>query len=265
MVALFFTVYRTGKTSSDTPNTNQNNFLQKLIFILIALGAPLGAAVGTNNPISGQMIFSATVWVTYSLGFMLVMSNLLITRKALASAIGLQITFAVFAIISIYAFAFDFLKVPYRTPQYQLQNSVTHANYVSGLLLTNEQANWADWISQTAEDQQAAGVPTVAISSPGPLLIFNNSPIASPWVASFWPVSAKSISVGCSDLATPPSNFFIIQDGNIGIADQWDQQVSAELKSCGFSFPEDFEVSAQTKSAVTGGMTTVWKLARETK
>lgn len=245
-----------------TESSNLSLF-EKIQFIFLAaviLFVPIGAAVGTNNAITGQMIFSATAWVTYSIGFAIVISNFYEKTGSRASTIGLQVIFGVFAIIATYGLFFDLTKVPYRTPLYSLQNTETKANYVSGLLLTSEQSNWADWVSEKAKTLRAEYTPTVSINAPGALLVFNNSPLASPWIAGFWPVSAKSIAVGCKQFEVPPDDFIVIQDGNVGVVDSWEQDVQKQLESCGLIFPEDFEIAAQRNSPVSNGQTTIWRL-----
>lgn len=223
---------------------------------------PLSSAVGTNNPITGQMVFASTLWITIAMGLLFTYRFMYPTNAGSSSASlrYFSSVFAVLGIVILYAFGVEMAGPQYRVKQYSSQTSETSATYISGLLLEPAEAEWADWVSGKAVALNASGVPTVSINSPGALLVFNNSGFASPWITPFGPVSTVSIGHACIQLGRQPSSFFVIQDGDIEFKSRFQQSIQTQLGQCGIRFPSDFKVVASRPSAISDSTTVIWGL-----
>ncbi|TXN28802.1 hypothetical protein [Lacisediminihabitans profunda] len=228
---------------------------------IVVIATPFAGAVGTNNGIIGQLLYSSTIWAV-ALAFLLVFLG---QRLALRGHSGLStmppVILVCLLLLSAIAVRGDVVNHPYRTAPYALQQSPTNATHLQGMLLTAQEAEWADWISSQARSLKAGSTPTIAISSPGGILTFNNSPFASPWVETFWPVSFRSITAACADHKAP-TKLFVLQPGNAKAGSQVVKQTVSALQDCGISFPGDFVKAAVHPSKNKEFSMTIWKLSR---
>jgi hypothetical protein len=229
--------------------------------VIVVISTPFAGAVGTNNAIVGQLIYSSTIWAT-ALAFLLVVlgQKLALSGHSVIASVPSVILVSLL-LMAAFGVRGDVLYHPYRTTPYATQQSPTNATHLEGMLLTAQEAEWADWISLQARELKAGNTPAVAISSPGGILTFNNSPFASPWVETFWPVSFRSISAACTQNA-PPTKLFVLQPGNATAASPVVVQTAAALQDCGISFPEDFVKAAVHPSKNGAFAMTIWKLNR---
>ncbi len=227
----------------------------------VVIATPFAGAIGTNNGIIGQLLYSSTIWAV-ALAFLLVVLG---HRLALAGHSGLSsIPSAIlFCLLLVAAFAVrgDVLYHPYRTAPYANQQTPTNATRLGGMLLTAPEAEWADWISSEARKLKAGNTPAIAISSPGGILTFNNSSFASPWVETFWPVSFRSITAACTR-GTPPTKLFVLQPGTAKPSSPVVKETASALQDCGISFPNDFVKAAVHPSTTPEFSMTIWKLRR---
>lgn len=227
----------------------------------VVIATPFAGAVGTNNGIIGQLLYSSTIWAVALAFLLVVLGQRLALKGHLALSTMPSVILVCLLLLSAFAVRGDVLNHPYRTAPYANQQSPTSATHLEGMLLTAQEAEWADWISSQARSLKAGSTPAIAISSPGGILTFNNSPFASPWVENFWPVSFRSISAACTG-HTPPTKLFVLQPGNAKPGSQVVKQTVSALRDCGISFPGDFVKAAVHPSKNLEFSMTIWKLNR---
>ena len=225
----------------------------------VVIATPFAGAVGTNNGIVGQLLYSSTIWAV-ALAFLLVVLGERLALKGHSALSSIpSVILVCLLLLSAFAVRGDVLNHPYRTSPYGLQQSPTSATHLGGMLLTAQEAEWADWMSSQARSLKAESTPAIAISSPGGILTFNNSPFASPWIETFWPVSFRSISAACAE-RTRPLKLFVLQPGNAKTGSQVVEQTASALRDCGISFPADFVKAAVHPSNTPEFSMTIWKL-----
>lgn len=223
---------------------------------LAIVSAPLISSVGTNNSLTGQLLFAATLWAVV-LGVALV----LVSERAVALRGSAQVLPALIACVVLLTSA-QAVKAsadtPYRTTSLWSQNTPTSAPEFRGVLLTKADAEWMDWMSATGDSLHAAGVPAIAITSPGALYAFNHSGYANPRVDYRLPVSVASIESACE--TDPPHDLFVLQPGTSSPEDPSTIGTVKRLAACGISFPHDFVAVARRDSADPARAMTIWRL-----
>ncbi len=220
--------------------------------------APFIAAAGTDMLLVGQLLYSATVWSAACAVALLTVASRLrdLGRKG---AMFLPAFLVLFMGISGLQVARESLVHPYRSTPYQNQGYSSAAPHLQGLLLTQEEAAWADWIASESVALGAHDVPTVSLAPPGALLVFNNSDYASPWLKMTARVSFKSVGMACS--TTPPHDLIVLQPVSIGPDAPEFQLLASTLESdCGIEFPDQFTVVAQRPSADERYGLVIWRL-----
>lgn len=113
----------------------------------------------------------------------------------------------------------DHIAKPYRTAPLLSQETSTSVPELRGLLLTDTDAAWIDWVSHAGDSLGAHDVPAIAIAtrvggvftSSGALYAFNHSGYANPWLGIDWPAAFNSLRVACT--TDPPSDLFVLQPG----------------------------------------------------
>ncbi|WP_109472591.1 hypothetical protein [Ornithinimicrobium cavernae] len=220
--------------------------IRLVLVVGLVLATPLTAAAGTNNGIWGQTLFAATVWAV-----LLGAALCLLSRAAAPAVRGAPVLLGglVLALTASHV-AGDVLVHPYRTTPYLSQGAPTSVPQLSGIRMMPEQSEEADWLAAVAREQRAAGVPAVAIASPGHLFLFNQSGWASPWRDASW---ATSVVEACR--TQPPDDLFVIDPGDTvpGASEDRDRLRTA-LRACDLRFPDDF------RSVAERGETVVWRL-----
>jgi hypothetical protein len=228
--------------------------------VVAVLASPFISAVGTNNTIVGELLYSSTIWASVGSFALVLLGNWLLEkgRTPWLSSIPL-IVLVVLVVMSAVGVEEDIRTHPYRTPPYATQNTPTHATFLSGMLLTAPAASWADWLSQEASRLHAGKIPAIAISSPGAILEFNNSAFASPWVETFWPVSFASIEASCKAGGTP-QHMFVLQPKTATFGSPVVKETQNALQACDISFPADFKKVATHTSSDAAYSITIWSL-----
>ncbi len=226
--------------------------------VIVVIATPFAGAVGTNNGLTGQLLYSVTIWMI-ALAFFLVLLSDRLARSGhhlLSSAPSIFLICLV--ALSAGAVRGDILNHPYRIAPYAQQQSSTNAPYLSGVRLIRPEAELFDWMAKEGKELHAANVPTIAISSPGGLLAFNANGFASPWVDTFWPVSFRSIEAACA--AGAPSEMFVLQAGAAKANSDVVTETRKALDRCHVSFPADFVIVAQHSSDDADYSMKIWKL-----
>ncbi|WP_169448615.1 hypothetical protein [Ornithinimicrobium pekingense] len=216
------------------------------VALLVALGAPLVAAVGTNNLIWGHTVFSATPWaVVCGLALcLLARAAPPLVRAAPLLLGGLLVCLAGTAVV------FDVSVHPYRSEPLLRQTTPTSVPALAGMRLTEDQAATADWLHRVAVEQEAAGVPAVALHSPGHLFAFNRSGWASPWRGGIW---QDSVATNCESGA--PEDLFVLQPAApADLVEAERGRLQEALTGCTLRFPEDFTAVSGHDGSV------VWRL-----
>lgn len=230
--------------------------------LVVGLGAlvaaPFISAVGTNMFITGQLLYGATVWCA------LVAIALLFAARQL-ERVGSQMAtipvaiLTLFVLISATQVAGETLSHPYRSTPYLGQGYATDAPFLQGILVTEAEANWADWLVAESKTLDAKDTPTLSLASPGALLIFNNSNYASPWLEDFWPVSFGSIGMACA--GARPDSLLVLQPATSGDGTTNFQLFHSALKdSCSVEFPGDFDLVAKHDSPNPQYDMSIWRL-----
>ena len=137
------------------------------------------------------------------------------------------------------------------------QQTPTSVPELRGLLLTESEAEWIDWVAEAGESLGADGVPAIAISSPGALYVFNHSGYANPWTDAMWPASFSALQVACTE---QPSDLFVLQPGTSTPEEPTTMGTVAALAACGIEFPDDFEVVDEYRSTEPARAMTIWRL-----
>ncbi len=228
------------------------------------MAAPFVSALGTSNPIMGQLMWAASLW-TVVLGVALV----LLTQRATSvrsSARGVP-AFLGLAVVLLSAVAVRaHIEMPYRTAPLLTQGTSTSVPELRGILLTKADAAWIDWVAAAGDSLHAADVPAIAINTrvggvfntSGALFAFNGSGYANPWLGRVWPAAFNSLRTACTK--DPPSDLFVLQPGTATKQASSTVGVTKNLAACGIHFPGDFQVSAQRASADPAFALTIWRL-----
>jgi len=219
------------------------------------VGAPFASAAGTNNPIFGQMLFSATLWAV-----LLGLAAVLLGHRARAEG-GLRVLAAVPAAVVLVLCTVAVqtsVDAPYRTAPLMSQETKNAAWELRGMRLTEPEAAWAGWVSHLGDELDADGVPTVTINQPGAAFLFNASDWANPWTSSIWPASFQAVRDACTQ--ERPDGLLVLQPGTAVPGDPSYEGTVAALADCGIAFPDDFEQVAAYPSGDPFLQLTVWRL-----
>ncbi|WP_114908077.1 hypothetical protein [Ornithinimicrobium murale] len=213
-----------------------------VLVVGLALATPLLAAAGTNNGIWGQTLFATTVWAV-----LLGTALCLLSRAADPVVRGAPVLLGgLVLVLTAGHVAGDVLIHPYRTTPYLSQGAPTSVPQLSGIRMEQQQTQEADWLAAVAREQGAAGVPAVAIASPGHLFVFNRSGWASPWRGTSW---ASSVVEACR--THPPEELFVVDPGAAVPGAAEDRELlRTALGTCDLAFPDDFRVVAQRAETV---------------
>ena len=223
---------------------------------LAIVAAPFISAVGTNNRLTGEFAFAATLSALV-LGIALVrLTERATLVRSSARVLPALIGFVVL-LLSAVAVRAD-IATPYRTAPLLSQGTSTSVPELRGVLLTTAEAAWADWVHAAGERLGARGVPAAAIDSPGALFVFNHSGYANPWLREQAPVSVASLRVACA--GHPPADLFVLQPGTQPDRAPSTRGLAQSLAACGVSFPRDFRVVASRVSADPRLALTIWRL-----
>lgn len=228
-----------------------------IIGALAIAAAPFISSVGTNNRITGQFIFSATLWaVVFGVALALLgerASMLGSGARRVPTLLALVVVF-----LSAWAVKSD-IGSPYRTDPLLSQTTPTSVPELRGILVTAPEAAWADWVSTAGDDLGADGVPAVALDSPGALYVFNHSGYATPWIKGSTPVAFESVRVACA--TDPPSDLFVLQPGTAPLDNPATVSLAESFATCGIDFPGDFRVVDQYPSSDPQRQMTIWRLS----
>jgi hypothetical protein len=217
--------------------------------------APFISAVGTNNPIAGQLLFAATLWSAV-LGVALV----LLARRAAVLRSGTRSVPAVIGCVVMLMAALAVkanITTPYLSASLLTQDTSTSVPALRGLLLTSTDAAWIDWVSSAGGSLGAADVPAVAMNSAGALFAFNGSGYANPWLD---PRQGDFTTVRLACEHSRPADLFVLQPGTWTPDDPSVPKMANNLAACGIRFPGDFRVVAKRLSANPLRAMTIWRL-----
>ncbi|MDQ1536927.1 MAG: hypothetical protein QOE58_1320 [Actinomycetota bacterium] len=219
------------------------------------VAAPFISSVGTSNPFAGEFLFAATLWAV-ALGVALVL--LALRAQPVRGIVAAVPSFLVgFVVILLAAVAVKAAVVkPYHVAPLLTQETSTSVPALRGLLLTEADAAWIDWVAAAGDSLHADGVPATAIYSSGALFAFNHSGYAHPWVGSRWPLAFKSLSIACTK--NPPADLLVLQPGDLHAGAT--AGVIKSLAKCGINFPGDFSVAAQKTFEAPKRAMTIWRL-----
>lgn len=222
------------------------------------IAAPFVSAAGTNMYITGQLLYAATLWCTL-FGIALVFASRRLAHLGSPFA-AIPIAFlTLFVAISATQVAGENFNHPYRSTPYLDQGTGTRAPFLQGILVTEDEAAWANWLVDQSVNLDASDKPTVSIAAPGALLIFNNSDYAGPWLDEFWPISFGTIGMACDGKA--PESLLILQPDTSG-EDTANFVLfhSALANDCGVEFPDDFDLVAKHDSTNPQYAMSIWRL-----
>jgi hypothetical protein len=225
---------------------------------LVLVSAPFMSAVGTNNGITGQLVFSLTLW-SGVLGFGLVSAWVAAYRFPAIRAIP-PLLLIMFVAVSALGVRGDIVAHPYRTEVYASQGTQTDLPQMRGMLLTEIQASRVTWLHEQSVRLGARDIPALAISAPGDLFAFNQSGFANPWVDDMWPASYTSVRHGCE--TAYDGELIVLESGSIGSETSAWQRTRESLESCGLSFPADFSLAAERETADPGERIRIWQYGR---
>ena len=228
------------------------------------VAAPFISALGTSNPIVGQLMWAASLWAVV-LGIALV----LLTQRASLVRSGARSMPALVGCVVILLAAQTVgahIAKPYRTAPLRSQETSSSVPELRGLLLTKTDASWIDWVSVAGDSLGADGVPAIAINSrvgrdlntSGALYAFNHSGYANPWLGIEWPAAFNSLRRACT--MYPPSDLFVLQPGTSSAHAPSTSGVAKRLAVCGINFPGDFHVVGKRVSANPSFAMTIWRL-----
>lgn len=228
------------------------------------LAAPFISAVGTSNWITASFVWVATLWaVVLAIALVLLTQRAALLRssaRVLPSLIGCLVV-----LLAALAVRADIAQ-PYRSaPLLSLETS-TSVPELRGLLLTETDAAWIDWVSAAGESLGATDVPAIAINSrvgrdlntSGALYAFNHSGYANPWLGIVWPAAFNSLRSACT--MDRPSDLFVLQPGTSTDHAPSTTGVAKNLALCGITFPGDFRVVDKRESADPAFALTIWRL-----
>ncbi|MEO8108157.1 MAG: hypothetical protein ABI720_12660 [Actinomycetes bacterium] len=228
------------------------------------VAAPLVSAIGTSNPIMGQLMWAGSLWaVVMGIGLVLLTQRAALLRS---SASGLPSLIGCVVMIMVALAVMAHIAAPYRTAPLLSQETSTSVPELRGLLLTRADAAWIDWVAAAGDSLGADGVPAIAIAtrvggvftSTGALFAFNHSGYANPWLGIDWPAAFNALRSECTQ--NPPTDLFVLQPGSSTPHAPSTVGVTKTLAACGIKFPGDFLVVDQRDSADPALALTVWRL-----
>lgn len=240
------------------PSTARHPRATLIVGAIVVALTPFVSAVGTNNTIFGQTLFSATTWAVL-FGFAACALFAAAPRSVGARTIPLALAISMMAIFVGFVVTDVFVQ-PYRTVPYFQQQATIDSGPLRGLRVTPEEAELAAWLRDAEDNLHAAEVPAVAISAPGALLNFNRSGWANPWVDAMWPISFATVEIACED--GPPEDLLVLQPGSETSESASYGGFVAALDACGLDFPEDFTEVARTPGSMSDRQMTIWRLDR---
>lgn len=219
------------------------------------MAAPFISAIGTNNPIAGQLLFAATLWAVV-LGIALVLLTqraelFKSSTRALPALLG-----CVVILMAALAVRGDITR-PYLNAPYLSQDTSTSVPELRGLLLTETDAAWIGWVSAAGDSLGADHVPAISMDSPGALYAFNHSGYANPWLD---PRAGDFISVHLACKTSRPADLFVLQPGTVTKRDRSAPKMTKDLAECGINFPGDFQIVDKRTSANPLRAMTIWRL-----
>lgn len=228
------------------------------------MAAPFISALGTSNPIIGQLMWTVSLW-TVVLGIALV---LLTQRAALlrSGARSLPVLIGCLVVLMAALAVRADIARPYRSAPLLSLGTSTSVPELRGLLLTETDAAWIDWVSAAGQSLGATDVPAIAINSrvgrdlntSGALYAFNHSGYANPWLGIVWPAAFNSLRSACT--MDRPSDLFVLQPGTSTDHAPSTVDVAKSLAACGINFPGDFRVVDKRESAHPAFALTIWRL-----
>lgn len=227
------------------------------VAVLAVVASPAIGAVGTNNAIAGQFLYASTLWAG-GLGLALAILAGRLGSQGLGR-VASSIVALVVVLISAGMVQAD-ARHPYRTAAFKEQNSALDASYLQNMLATGAEAEWMAWLTEQSKALGADTIPSMTIEAPGAHLAFGNSEFASPWLASFWPVSFNTIGISCEAQGTP-TDLYVLQVTPEHVQPATKMFTEALAEGCGLNFPADFELVAEY-DADARYATFIWRLAK---
>ncbi len=253
LAIMSFAVLATPAASASNSSRRRTATALTFAFGLFAI-APLISALGTNNRIFGHTVFSTTLWaVGAAIGLTLLWQR----SEALSAVVRLLpvLLLGVIVATSGLAVAGDVFLHPYRTAPYFTQKSTVGVGDLRGIRMTEGETELYTWLHDAALRENAQGVPTLSIASPGALFAFNASGWSAVWPGASW---ASSIAQSCTE--SLPGDLIVLQSTSQAQgSDGYDRLVTG-LKECGIDFPSNFKVVEHHKSDNSDQDVRVWRL-----
>lgn len=225
-----------------------------LVVFLFAV-IPFINGVGTNNAIFGQTVFSATFWAVGAGVFLC----LLWERTEAASWFARLSPLLIIGIVvsgSGLAVAHDVFVDPYRTAPYFKQNTAVDVADLSGIRVSQDQAELFQWLHDVGLKEKAANTPALSIATPGALLAFNLSDWANLWPGPDW---AESIEEACKRQF--PTELYVLQsDSEKQPGSSGYDKLVAGLDGCNIEFPRDFSIVDAHISQDPEWSVTIWQM-----
>jgi hypothetical protein len=211
---------------------------------------PVFAALGTNNPIDGQLIYTAPVIIAFfSFASILYISPVFVEFVSSLLVLSLMI-------LSLHMLRVDTFTSPYRSAPYFQQKHVTLANTpLSGLKLNEGDVTWVDWIINSSHKIEPE-TKVISINNPAVPLILNGRYFSTPWIGAFWPVNYDAIAAQCK-LQPQPAKLALYIEGMLDLTDSTELNIA--LKPCLVEFPRSFSLIAKTEMQTTSHTTSLWK------
>lgn len=229
----------------------------RLMAVAILVATPFIGAAGTDNLLMGQLLYSSTIWCVVLAIALVVVARRLEDLGSKSVMIPPAFVLLLIMVSGVFVVG-QTLQHPYRSTPYQGQSYATKAPHLQHILLTKDEAEWADWVAEQAVALDAEDVPTLSIASPGALLVFNNSAFAGPWLVEGRPATFNSIESACE--SATPSDLIVLQPGFSGPDSGAYGLLAAALENgCGIQFPGDFSIVAERTSPNPQYQMTIWR------
>lgn len=228
-------------------------------FILLAI-EPLLVSAGTNNAPSVHLAYGSTTWAALA-GFVLALAVSIYelhSPKLVLVPLAIGLIYSLFALMLV----FNDSQNPYRSFAFQKNTDlIVGDTSLDGILVTTEEAKWANWLTSQSKELGASTIPTISLKSPGALLLFNNSPYANPWLDEFWPASYWSVANNCKLDKT--KDLIVLEPGTVTEQTQDLKLLNKSLEQCGLSFSNDFKLVSSYQSPNPIFDMKIWRLKSE--
>jgi hypothetical protein len=215
---------------------------------LILFFTPYITALATFNPIGGQFLYMSTPWF--------LLWGIVMYEEFLRGNLGRflsAISVLSLCLISLSFLSVDIFRAPYRTAPYFTQGTLMTAGTLKGIYLTEENADWSNWLNNISK--KYPGHRVVNIANPGVAFVMDQPTLGSSWLYSadtHW----RSLDFACRSDGINFALLLVLPAE--ATTETYITKLNKNLRSCNISFPQDFRLISVYHGALQATNSQVW-------